>query len=472
MLVFSLLGFSFVAGATEALSSLQDMQSFGRYNLFSRSDQQPQKKMKVLLIAQTEEASETPAVSAPAAEAHSEAPTQTEPTATEPTAEEVPKAEVPKKKKKKRKKKKRKKKKKRSRKPVDVTWYQPEFSVDKDEKGNVLSTEEFKVTLIGKTMPKARLYVGKTIFQIEGQKLTKISRKKILRDPKLRKFVADENGFFSIPMYIPEGHIQIPIVARRGKRRSKMRLLMDVTEEKALVKDAKILYYPCTKCLWLGVGFGVLAYQQEPPEALQPIEYGSLSLPNLSFRGIFKVGKKFNARFDFHQLKGDDLTASDSSIAIVNPQISWTYFGLEGEYLGFSRKKLLGKSLMPGLLFGVQSQNVPFVLESGATSFTIGEFSFYSLSLGASTLINPEQRWQYEMYLRLQIALSSSGDVTLTGGYAFDGSIGAIYNITQKWKLGIFWNGQLHNYNYSLNSKDGTYTLFSSNLDFSIGYSF
>ena len=357
--------------------------------------------------------------------------------------------------------------------PISIKWFQTEFMSLEDPKGKKRKrkVQLYKVTLQGRLEKNAKIFLGKRTFFVRHRSVKRYVTTKLLRK-KSRRVGLDKDGYFKIPLYVPEGLLQVPILLRKGKKRDQFKVQINVTKESAVVKDAEVLYKPCENCLWIGVGVGVLAYQQAPPDTLQPVNYGSFSLPNFSMKGSFTYTEKLNWRFDFHQLSGDDLTTSDPTVTITDAKIGWTYFGIESEYKAFSRKTLFGKAFQPGMLLGVQSQSVPFVVGTGGSNFKIGDFNFYSVSFGGMMLLNPEKRLQYEAFMRLQVAIPGSGQVSLTGGYAFDGSVGLIYHLTEKWKLGAFWNGQLHNYNYSHNSSIGTYTLFSSNLDFSIGYQF
>src|SRR5690606_26188376 len=90
------------------------------------------------------------------------------------------------------------------------------------------------------------------------------------------------------------------------------------------------------------------------------------------------------------------------------------------------------------------------------------------------------RRWTYYWLMRYQFPFSSkasgSDNFTITPVFAFDGSIGASYDLTQRLKLGFFWYGQWHQYNFSYGdgtvTNDGFQSLFYSNMDLRLGYDF
>ncbi|MCB0415059.1 MAG: hypothetical protein KDD50_12045 [Bdellovibrionales bacterium] len=355
----------------------------------------------------------------------------------------------------------------------EVQWYQPEYEVYEkpSKKGKTRKTHLYKVTFLGKTSPQAKVKIGSKVYRVRGKKINKLSTKKLMGKKSLLVKV-EEDGVFKIPMIVPHGSIQIPVAIKVGKTIKKMQLIAKVNKDKIEVKDAEVLYTACENCIWMGFGFGILNYKQDPPQNLKPIDYGSITAPNFSLRGSVKLAQKWNLRWDAHSLTAQDLSSSDLQVSLLSKAIAWNYYGLEAEWKAFSKGTLFGYASQTSLIFGVQSQAMPFVIDAGSNQFSIGTFSFNSLSLGGVILLNAHKRWQYEAFMRLQVALSGDGDVKLDSGFAFDGSIGTIYNMTKSWKLGIFWNGQYHGYNYSIGASPGTYSLLASQFDFSLGYHF
>jgi hypothetical protein len=90
------------------------------------------------------------------------------------------------------------------------------------------------------------------------------------------------------------------------------------------------------------------------------------------------------------------------------------------------------------------------------------------------------RRWTYYWLMRYQYPLTSKADGasqwSMQPVFAFDGSIGASYNITRQLKLGLFWYGQWHQFNYTYSDgtvvDSGFQSLFYSNVDVRLGIDF
>lgn len=220
----------------------------------------------------------------------------------------------------------------------------------------------------------------------------------------------------------------------------------------------------------MGVGF--INYKQDPPENLKAVDYGSITLPNFSLRGQYLLNPKWALRGDYHRQSGDDLASTSSSVTISNTNVVWSHMGVEAEYLAFNTKNWWGIEFDPSWLLGIQYQDMPFVRATVSPNYTIDSFKFASLSLGALAMINPTRRWQFETFVRFQLALAGAGDVKLSSGFSFDGSVGVLYHWMKNWKWGAFWNGQYHSYKYKLSGSEGSYSLLSSKVDLTLGYQF
>ena len=79
--------------------------------------------------------------------------------------------------------------------------------------------------------------------------------------------------------------------------------------------------------------------------------------------------------------------------------------------------------------------------------------------------------------MRYQQALSVGSLFEIVPSIAFDGSLGAFYKFKNNWRVGSFWYGQYHKYDYTstrIDSEDvnGEMSLFFSNLELRVGYTF
>jgi hypothetical protein len=85
--------------------------------------------------------------------------------------------------------------------------------------------------------------------------------------------------------------------------------------------------------------------------------------------------------------------------------------------------------------------------------------------------------------MRYQFPLSTQSDgasqFDISPRFAFDGSVGLSYNLTPRTRLGMFWYGQWHEYEFK-NAPDafsgdkisGDQSLFFSNWEFRMGFEF
>ncbi|MCB9025557.1 MAG: hypothetical protein H6625_04500 [Bdellovibrionaceae bacterium] len=348
-----------------------------------------------------------------------------------------------------------------------IEWDQPEIKPTNKPKVH-------EVTLFGVTEKNIQVRVGRQILWV---KTNEKNQKKIRKIPvkKLKienKPIVDmkSDGSFTIKLRLPEGEVQVPVGLISGKQGARYQLVMYVKDKKIELKNQPKIYTECRYCIWLGAGFAYLAYQQDPPQDIKNVEYGAFGFPALSLRVRVKLLKDWNLRFAYHRLTGPELSSGD--VTITDKSISWQHMGLEVDYRAISSFRLLGIKFDPALLVGVQNQDLPFLIQTSTNVFTIDSFKFNTASLGGMFFLNSHKIWYYEIFMRLQMAMSSSGDIKLSSGFAFDGSLGAIYRLGENIRLGMFWGGQYHTYKYEINAAPGAYSLLNSKIDLSLGYEF
>ena len=350
----------------------------------------------------------------------------------------------------------------------EISWYQPETQPTKRKRVQ-------QVTLYGQTEEGVRVRFGKRALWIrtnkKGQKnITKIPIKK-LRIKGKKIIDLDKDGSFERNLKMPVGEVQLPIYLVKGRERVKFQVAFQVKEKEVKIQTPEgSKVRECMKCIWFGAGVNYLAYSQDPPQDIDKVEFGAFDMPTITLRGNYKFNKDWGIRAAYHSLPGPDLTSPN--INITNSTIVWTHFGLEADYRLLKPFRLFGFRFDPAVLVGLQSHDMPFLTQIDQDNFSVESFKFNSLSGGGMFLVNSDRKLYYEIYMRLQLALAGSGDLTLDSGFAFDGSIGAVYRWKPNWQIGWFWGGQYHTYSYSLEGESGAYTLLSSKMDVSLGYSF
>ena len=79
----------------------------------------------------------------------------------------------------------------------------------------------------------------------------------------------------------------------------------------------------------------------------------------------------------------------------------------------------------------------------------------------------------------VQVTSGTGGDTfKIQPRSAFDGSLGAAYKITRSWLVGLYWYGQINQYNYSFTNGNtglatsGSQNVFYSNGELRIGHDF
>jgi len=176
--------------------------------------------------------------------------------------------------------------------------------------------------------------------------------------------------------------------------------------------------------------------------------------------------------------------ATPGEITIANATIdeteyTWSTASLEAIMRRKSSLPLLNAPVMYGLRAGVQQHKTPFLFLDADTNLQLKQNVMNTVSLGVLAEVE-RRRWSYYWLMRYQFPFSSkaegSNKFEITPTFAFDGSVGTSYNLTQQLKLGMFWYGQWHQYNFVYDGPDvvnrGFQSLFYSNIDVRLGFDF
>lgn len=231
--------------------------------------------------------------------------------------------------------------------------------------------------------------------------------------------------------------------------------------------------------IWAGLGGNFLKYAQSLP-GYKDISFGNLKAPGLSLRGGSMLTDSFGLDFTYKESLGE--VKSSDTVTVRNGSFKWRHVSAEalvklGDGLwGLSQKDDLY------LQAGVQYHIVPFLVPINATVRDTRENYMMLATLGARYRIWRHERLRYEVMLRYQYPFesgSTGGDrMSIQPQFAFDGSIGQVYQFTDTVYLGLYWYGQWHKYRFDFSSDSpsrsmsGEQELFYSNVDLRLGLEF
>ncbi len=158
---------------------------------------------------------------------------------------------------------------------------------------------------------------------------------------------------------------------------------------------------------------------------------------------------------------------------------TWSTVGVEGVRRNLMRIPYTNIPMVGGIRLGVQQHKTPFVFLDADANLKLKENKMSTASFGLVSEVQ-RRKWTYYFLMRYQYPFAStaegSSQFEIKPTFAFDGSIGTSYNITQRLKVGLFWYGQWHQYNFVYGDPDvtnvGFQSLFYTNLDLRIGFEF
>ena len=224
----------------------------------------------------------------------------------------------------------------------------------------------------------------------------------------------------------------------------------------------------------LGGGFTFLSFSQKGSET-KNLEYAILMGPSYSLRGGVEwlSGYGFDASYSAYpgQLKS-------STNAIFNSRFTWSAQSLEATY---RINKNAAANDHYHIRAGIQLHDMPYVQLPTVSTADVRKHKVDMATLGVDYNLQLFEKWRSQLLLRYQIPFSQSksgDDIQFQSQFAFDGSLGASYQINSLFNFGLFWSGQWQDFNYSMLSEatgqkdNGNNKFFLSNLEFRLGYDF
>lgn len=287
---------------------------------------------------------------------------------------------------------------------------------------------------------------------------------------------------FSNPQRLnPPAHVPVPqIIARAPDRRPQAAERVKTKIERVREDD----WVHNGWWAWAGVGMNFTDYRQSIPAGDQgaTLQTQNAKGPSQYLETGYTGGNGWGGVFTYKRTPGEIVL---NNAIVDNPAYQWTTISMEGIMRKMSNFKLFNQQMLLGFRAGIQQHRIPFVVVTGRDPVTdVGiavqkNNNITAASLGVLAELN-RKRWMYYWLMRYQFPLSTSADganqFDITPTFAFDGSLGMSYSMTDQWKLGVFWYGQWHQFNFKYNdgsiSADGFQSLFYSNIDARLGFDF
>lgn len=357
--------------------------------------------------------------------------------------------------------------------PLRVTWYQPVVEANQADNTGVT------VVLSGRSQPQSRI-------SISGKKLTVLREQRILKLPleeallSKAPIIARDDGYFEVRMKLPKAmRAQIPVRVESpssdaAATSKEFLFALQVTENEAKMKgheqakESPFLDRP--QSLWFGAGFNFVQYDQTLSVA--DVSFQNLEGPSFFVEWQGHISKSSTAMISLKTSPGS--ATSSENIQVKNGAYQW----LTGAAEVRSRPenwtiKYRNQDLQFGVQGGFQHHVMPFLKKERGRMFKIDERSLTMVSLGASLEINPKERIYFQNYFRFQYPLASQFNFRVQPNLAFDGSVGAIYRLSSRLRLGLYWYGQWLDYSFTeTNISEGSQFLFYSNIELRLGWYF
>ncbi|MGE0528318.1 MAG: hypothetical protein AB7G93_23410 [Bdellovibrionales bacterium] len=226
---------------------------------------------------------------------------------------------------------------------------------------------------------------------------------------------------------------------------------------------------------WLGTGMNYVDYRQSVP-GRGTLTSQNIKAPSQYFEGGYVGSRGLGGVITYKNTPGELIF--ENAVA-SNAEYSWLTLGLEGIVRRTASLSLLDRPVLYGLRAGVQQHKTPFVFLDEEAELSVRENEMTTGSLGALAEWS-RRRWTYYWSMRYQFPLSAkangASEFEIKPTFGFDGSIGTSYNFTEQLKLGFFWYGQWHQYNFVYVNpevtNEGFQSLFYSNIDLRLGFEF
>jgi hypothetical protein len=225
--------------------------------------------------------------------------------------------------------------------------------------------------------------------------------------------------------------------------------------------------------IWAGLGANFLSVKQAISDTAD-VQYRDLNGPSSYLEAGFLSNKHFGIVGSYKRTPGEIKIESQD---VADPAFAWDIYSLEGLYALPLRSLILGTPVIWGVRAGFQYHEFPFLYVGTGRAVMTARNNMLMASLGAFA-DTQAKRWNYHWLMRYQHPMRSSSDdgnsFSVDPSLALDGALGASYRFGDRWRTGLFWYGQFHQYKFDFGSQNrssqGEQSLFFSNLELRLGF--
>jgi hypothetical protein len=220
---------------------------------------------------------------------------------------------------------------------------------------------------------------------------------------------------------------------------------------------------------WLGSGVNFQYHKQTIPSIEGQATFNDVQGPTAMIGGGFQ-GDTFGMDMSYKDTPGQ--MDSSSTVSVTNGNYHWRTLSVDGLYR-------MGDNW--NLRLGFQHHQLPFmVLDPTSANIDIKTNTLTVLTAGFDRqfLLTKDLRTEWMMHYQQPVLFGSSDGtpMEITPRFTFDGSLGGVYSLTERLRLGLFWYGQWHQYSFDYGRGSakfsGDQTLFYSSVEMRLGFEF
>lgn len=369
---------------------------------------------------------------------------------------------------------------------VDVDWYKPQFVMS-------IGTNKTRVFLTGKTLPGASVTVHNDELVVIGSRTSsaRIPYSSVIVN---KETIADPRGFFDLPLDLTLNAFQIPVEVKYPTGESRVYILPIVVKQRdvTIADQTDLANSPFGRrnwSFWAGAGFNLLMYEQSNSTIGSDLRIDSLAGPSLHFKSTKTINRQMALSLTYNRSPGK--TASSESVQVAQDSFDWIFYTAEANYFPPTWKsRRFGKYFTEiGAQLGLQQHKVPFMARTDPNdpaTTSVTENTLTMLAGGLTCLMHYNRYFMFEGFVRYQYPLATGSLFEIEPQLAFDGSVGVVYKWKKDFRIGGFWYGQYHKYNFSnhndiyfdanpldgTNPTQGAQSLFFTNLELRLGWEF
>ena len=228
--------------------------------------------------------------------------------------------------------------------------------------------------------------------------------------------------------------------------------------------------------MWMGLGQNYLNYKQSAPGYIAGFNSDNSSSGSKFLEAGYATKEGIGGVLSYRETPG---VLFVNGAEVVPNTYEWTTASLEGLVKKNAPFRVLNAPVKYGVRAGVQQHKIPFVVHDFDNTLALKSSQMTTASVGV-TAEAARDRWKYYWMTRYQLPITSrasgANSFSLNSVLAFDSSLGVSYDLSKQMKVGLFWHGQWHQFNFRYATNDKNYlgfqSLFFSSIDFRLGFDF